>query len=177
METWNERKVVYEGHIFNVETGTATIENGQIAPRDLVVHPGAVGIVPFNGHSVILVKQFRIAVGETMLEIPAGKLEGDEDPADRARIELIEEAGYTIGTLIPKGFIYPSVAFLTEKIYLFLAFDLGETPAQPEWDEDIEVVEMPLAEVREKLCQGYFTDVKTIAGLLALVSHLDAEQR
>lgn len=175
METWNERRVVYEGHIFDVETGTATIRNGQVAPRDLIVHPGAVGIVPFTGHSVILVKQFRIAVGEYMLEIPAGKLEGVEDPADRARIELIEEAGYTIGTLLPKGFVYPSVAFLTEKIYLFLAFDLGKTQAQPEWDEDIEVVEMPLTEVREKLAQGHFTDVKTIAGLLALVSHLDAQ--
>ena len=174
METWKERTTVYNGHIFDVETGTAILRDGQEAPRDLVIHPGAVGIVPFTGHSVILVKQYRIAVGETMLEIPAGKLEGDEDPVDRARIELIEEAGYTIGTLVPKGFIYPFVAFLTEKIYLFLAFDLSETPAQPEWDEDIEVVEMPIAEVREKLAQGYFTDVKTIAGLLALVSHLDA---
>jgi ADP-ribose pyrophosphatase len=174
METWNERSKVYEGHVFDVETGTVTIRNGMTASRDLIVHPGAVGVVPFTGHSVILVKQYRIAVGEYMLEIPAGKLEGDEDPADRARIELIEEAGYTIGTLLPKGFIYPSVAFLTEKIYLFLAFDLTETEAQPEWDEDIEVVEMPLAEVREQLAEGYFTDVKTIAGLFALLSHLDA---
>lgn len=174
MEIWNERKTVYNGHIFDVETGTATIANGRIASRDLVVHPGAVGIVPFNGHSVILVKQFRIAVGEYILEIPAGKLEGDEDPADRARIELIEETGYTIGTLLPKGFIYPSVGFLTEKIYLFLAFDLSKTEAQPEWDEDIEVIEMPLTEVRKKLAKGYFTDAKTIAGLLALLNHLDS---
>jgi len=176
MEIWNERIKVFEGNVFDVETGTVTIRNGQEARRDLIVHPGAVGVVPYTGDAVIFVKQFRIAVGEYMLEIPAGKLEGQEDPSERARIELIEEAGYTIGTIIPKGFIYPSLAFLTEKIYLFLAFDLEETQAQPEWDEDIEVVKMPIAEVREKLATGYFTDVKTIAGLLALVNYLDKNE-
>ena len=176
MERWISRETVYTGKIFDVQTGLADLGDGRESTRDIVVHNGGVGIVPFTGHSVLFASQYRIAVEETVLEIPAGKLEGDESPEHRGRIELVEEIGYEAGRMVPAGFIYPSVGFLTEKIHLFLAFDLTKTEAQPEWDEEIEVVEIPLEEVRARLRTHQFTDAKTITGLYALLNHLDSEE-
>lgn len=175
METWKDTEIAYRGKIFDVKTGTVTLSDGQEATRDIVIHNGGVGIIPFTGTSVILVKQYRIAIVQDLLEIPAGKLEGDETPEARGRAELIEEAGYIAGRMVSAGFIHPSPGFLTEKIHLVLAFDLEKTEAQPEWDEEIEVVEIPLEEVRQKLKEGFFIDGKTIAGLYALIHYLDAD--
>lgn len=174
MERWKSRDTIYNGKIFEVQTGIADLGDGRESPRDIVLHNGGVGIVPFTGHSVLFAQQYRIAVGETILEIPAGKLEGDESPEHRGRTELIEEIGYEAGTMIPAGFIYPSVGFLTEKIHIFLAFDLTQTEAQPEWDEEIEVIELPLEDIRARLRNNHFTDAKTIAGLHALFNHLES---
>lgn len=174
METWKTTEIAYSGRIFDVKRGAVELSDGREALRDVVIHNGGVGIVPFTGDSVLFAKQYRIAIEQDILEIPAGKLEGDEAPEHRGRVELIEEIGYEAGRMVPVGFIYPSVGFLTERIHLFLAFDLKETQAQPEWDEEIEVVEMSLEEIREKLRANYFNDAKTIAGLYALLNHLEA---
>lgn len=174
MEKWKSTEIAFAGRIFDVKRGTVSLSDGREALRDVVVHNGGVGIVPFTGNSVLFAQQYRIAVEETILEIPAGKLEGDESPEHRGRTELVEEIGVEAGQMIPAGFIYPSVGFLTEKIHLFLAFDLTQTEAQPEWDEEIEVVELSLDEVRQKLKAGGFRDAKTIAGLYALLNHLDS---
>lgn len=175
MEIWKNSDTVYSGKVFDVRSGDVTLSDGQTSGRDVVIHNGGVGIVPYTGSSVLFAKQFRIAVEQDVMEIPAGKLEGDESPEHRGRTELIEEIGREAGRMIPAGFIYPSVGFLSEKIHLFLALDLTETPAQPEWDEDIETIEMPIDEVRQKLREGYFVDAKTIAGLVALFNLIDTE--
>ena len=175
MEIWKDTDIAFRGKIFDVQTGTVTLSDGEEATRDIVRHDGGVGIVPFTGTSVILVKQYRIAIEQEILEIPAGKLEGDESPEVRGRAELIEEAGIKAGSMVPAGYIFPSVGFLTEKIHLYLALNLEHTEAQPEWDEEIEIVEMPMDEVRQKLKEGFFVDAKTIAGLYALINYLDAQ--
>lgn len=175
MEIWKETDIVFRGKIFDIQTGTVALSDGQESTRDIVRHHGGVGVVPFTGTSVILVKQYRIAIEQEILEIPAGKLEGDESPESRGRAELVEEAGYKAGKMIPAGFIYPSVGFLTEKIHLFLALELEQTQARPEWDEEIEIVETPMEEIHQKLKTGFFTDAKTIAGLYALINYLDAQ--
>src|SRR6185503_13824242 len=105
-----------------------------------MVHPGGVGIVPVINDAVVLVRQFRIAIGRDMLEIPAGKFEPGDTPESRARIELEEETGFAPGRLVPAGRMYPSVGFLTEALHIFLAFDLREVGRRPEWDEQIEVI-------------------------------------
>ena len=105
------------------------------------------------------------------MELPAGKLEGDEEPLERGRIELEEETGYRAGRMIPAGHFYPSCGFLTEKLHVFLAIDLEKTRQKLEWDEAIEVVEMPLLEVRQRLQANAFDDAKTIIGLHALLAH------
>lgn len=175
METWIDSAKKYEGKIVDVRFGTIRLDDGREATREVVEHNGGVGVVPYTGDGVILVRQYRIAVEKHILEIPAGKLEGVEDPEARGRAELEEEAGYIAGKMISAGFIYPSVGFLTEKIYLYLALDLTETQRNPEWDENIEVVTLSMNEIRTRLRANEFQDAKTIAGLYALLNHLEGD--
>lgn len=173
MERWISRETVYDGKLIRVDRGTVRLDDGQEAQREIVEHPGAVAVVPVLDDRVILVNQFRVAMGKCILEIPAGKIEPGDTPEHRARVELEEEAGYTPGRLHPIGRMFPSVGFLTEVIDLFLGFDLRETESHPDWDEDIEVVELPLDEVRRKLHTHEFEDAKTLVGLYALFAHLE----
>ncbi len=172
METWIDRERVFAGKIFDVEQGRVRLDDGQEATRDVVAHPGGVTIVPFHEGHVTLVRQYRVAIAREILEAPAGKLEGDEDPEARGRIELEEEAGLRAGRMVSVGAFYPSPGFLTEKLYVYLALDLEEVPPRPEWDEVIEIVRMPLDEARRMLADNAFEDAKTIIGLHALLTYL-----
>jgi len=174
METWTSRETVYQGKLVRLDCGIVRLDDGLEARREVLVHPGGVAVVPVHGDSVVLVRQFRIAIGRDLLEIPAGKLEPGDTPERRARTELEEETGLRAGRLVAAGSFYPSPGFLSELIHLFLAFDLAEIPARPEWDERIEVVRVPLAEARAQLRMHVIEDGKTRAGLYALFDHLDA---
>jgi ADP-ribose pyrophosphatase len=174
METWVNRETMYRGRIFRVDAGTARLDDGLEVKRDVIVHPGAVAVVPVIGDGVALVRQYRIAIEREMLEIPAGRLEPGDTPEGRARIELAEEAGFAAGRLAPAGRIYPSVGILSECIHLFLAFDLAPETREADADERIEVVHVPIGEVRRRLREHAFEDAKTVAGLYALLAHLDA---
>ncbi len=169
MEKWIDSELRYEGRIVSVRTGNIRLADGTKAFREIVEHPGGVGVVPWLGDRVVMAKQYRLAIGREMLEIPAGKLEGDESPEARGRAELEEEVGYVAGTMIPIGSILPSVGFLTEEIHLFIATELRKTRQRLERDERIEIVEMSLDEVRTALENFSIRDAKTIAGLHALL--------
>lgn len=175
METWFESETVYEGKIVTLKRGRVRLDDGGEAVREVVEHNGGVVIAPCLGDSVVLVRQYRIAVGKELLELPAGKLEGEEEAVERGRIELEEETGYRAGQMIPAGHFYPSCGFLTENLHLFLALDLEKTRQNLEWDEVIEVVEMPLSEVRQRLRAHAFDDAKTIIGLHALLAHVETQ--
>ena len=175
METWIDAETLYEGKIVTLKRGRVRLENGREAEREIVEHNGAVVIAPRLGDSVVLVRQYRVALGKELLELPAGKLEGEEEPVERGRVELEEETGFRAGRMVPAGHFYPSCGFLTEKLYLFMAFDLEKTTQRLEWDEDIEVVEMPLSEAQERLRTHAFEDAKTIIGLHALLAHEQTE--
>jgi len=174
MESWISRETVYQGKLVRLDRGTVRMDDGQEAQREVMLHPGGVGVVPVSGDSVILVRQYRIAIGRDLLEIPAGKLEAGDTPEIRARLELEEEAGFSPGRLVSIGSMFPSPGFLSEALHLFLAFELREVPARPEWDERIEIVRMPIAEVRDRLYAHEFEDGKTRVGLHALMEHLAA---
>ncbi len=170
METWLHRKTEYKGRIVSVENGMARMASGREAQREVVRHPGAVAIVPFDGAEVTFVRQYRIPVEKFVLEIPAGKLETGDTPERRAHTELKEETGYTTERLVPAGSFFPSVGILDEVVYMFLAFDLEAGEQALEEDEDVELVRMTLAEVRQGLGSQSFKDAKTIIGLHALLA-------
>jgi len=172
-EEWVESELLYKGKVVSLRVGQATVNGGTTALREVVVHPGGVAVVPVLDDKVLLVRQYRIAVGAEVLEIPAGKLEGPEDPEHRGRRELEEETGYRAGTFISAGSVYASVGYSSEEIHLFLAFDLESVGQSLEFDEDIEVVAVPLEEARRDLAANAFKDAKTVVGLHALFTYLD----
>jgi len=173
METWDKSDILYDGAVVRLRVGTVRLDNGAEARREVVEHPGGVAVVPFTGDSVILVKQYRIAAGEYVVELPAGKLEGAEDPRHRGACELEEETGHRAGRMLPVGCYYMAIGFCSEQVHLFLAFELEKTAQRLEEEERIELVELSLDEVRAGLRAHRFNDAKTALGLQALLDHLD----
>lgn len=173
MEKWTQEKLIYDGDVFRVRAGEVVLEDGTIARREIIEHPGGVGIIPFTGHSVLFVRQFRIAIGKTILEMPAGKREHGEAPEVCGRRELIEETGFRAGQFIPAGAVYATVGYCSELIHIFLALDLEHVGQDLDHEERIELVEMPLDEVRANLRRHAFDDGKTVVGLHALLQHLE----
>lgn len=169
MERWKESSLVYEGKIVNLRVGSVELEGNGIAYREVVEHPGGVCIVPLLEDKVLLVRQFRIAIGKYILEAPAGKIEKGDDPVERGKKELLEETGYEAGSFEYLGYAYSSVGYCSEVIFFYLAQDLKYTGAKPEEDEKIELVEVPLEEVKEKLRRFEFEDSKTYIALQAML--------
>jgi ADP-ribose pyrophosphatase len=165
METWIKKETVYQGNIFEVVGGTIRTEDGREYPRQVVINPGGVGVVAIlNGH-ITLVKQFRISIGRQILEIPSGRREENESPEACARRELLEEVGYAADKMELLAEYYTAVGFSTEKMYIYLATELTVRQASPEVDENIELIQLSLADARDRLDRGEFEDSKTIIGL------------
>ncbi len=173
METWEQDEVIYDGAIFRVRKGEVRLDDGTLAPREVMDHPGGVAVVPYHDGKVYLVRQYRIAVGDEVLELPAGRLEGDEDPAERAAAELEEEAGLTAGRLVHVATCYASPGCSSELDHIFLGLDVRKTEARPEYDEVLEPVELTLEQVEDMLDHLVFNDAKTIIGLRELQRYLD----
>lgn len=174
METWDTSEIRYDGRVVRLRVGEVLLDDGRRAMREVVEHPGGVCIIPYTGEAAVLVRQYRIAVADWVLEAPAGKLEPGDDPEARGRMELEEETGYRAGRVIPAGWTYATVGFCSEKIHCFLALDLEPGPQRLEPEERIEIVEVPIGEVRAGLRAHRFRDGKTVIGLRALLDHLDA---
>jgi ADP-ribose pyrophosphatase len=165
MEQWINRQKIFEGRIFDVEGGDAMLEDGRIVRREVVTHDGGVGIVPVLGDKVLLIRQFRIAVDEFILEIPAGRREGREPPDHRAALELEEEIGYRAKNFQLLASYYSSAGFTNERMFIYLATDLQKVGQALEADEQIEIVPVPITEVTRMLAEGRIIDAKTIIGL------------
>lgn len=173
MERWTDSSILYDGAVVKLRVGRVSLDDGTPASREVVEHPGGVCVIPYTGHSVMFVRQFRIAVGEYVLEAPAGKREGDDDPEQRGRMELEEETGFRAGVMVFAGTHFASVGFCSELVHLYLALDLKQTAQRLDPEERIEIVELPVEEVRRRLYTHEFKDGKTIIGLHALLQHLD----
>ena len=158
----------FEGHIMKARLDQVELPNGRTAQREVCEHVGGVGVLPIDRDgNVILVRQFRYPYGEEILEIPAGKLDHGEGEsiADCGARELKEETGCTAGRLVPLGCVYPSPGFLTEVVHLFAALDLTEGEMQPDEDEFVEVVRLPIAEVEQMVARDEIRDAKTALAL------------
>ena len=118
---------------------------------------------------MVLVRQYRKAVEGTLLEVPAGSVDMGEGPEDCARRELLEETGYTAGRVELLASFYTTPGFCTERMHAFLATDLTPGEAQPEFDEDIQVITVPLNEAMGMIQSGEIKDAKSIASLLLVL--------
>ena len=161
-------ETIYEGRILRVERWQVTCPNGQSAPREIVVHNGAAAVVPvYDDGTTLLVRQHRVSVDRITLEIPAGKLDSaQEDPYECAVRELREETGLSAGRMTPLTSILTTPGFCTEKIAIYLAQDLSQGDTDPDEDEFLSLVRMPLEEACALVMRGEIRDSKTICGLL-----------
>jgi ADP-ribose pyrophosphatase len=140
---------------------------GRTVERDIVRHPGAVTIIPMvDDNHVCLIRNFRIAVEETLLELPAGTLEPDEDPQTTATRELLEETGFRAGRIRELTTFYLSPGVMDEKMRLYLATDLVSGDPQREAGEQIENHITPWHDALAMVRDGRIRDAKTIVGLL-----------
>ena len=152
---------------FNVFRETIKTSGGKTKTKEIVRHPGACVIVPLlDDGRVCLIKNYRVAVGETLIELPAGTLEPPEPPEETAKRELIEETGYRAKKIEKLCEFYASPGFLDEKMHLFLATGLTEGETAREEGEEIENWLVPWDEAIELVFNGQVRDAKSIVGLL-----------
>ena len=152
----------------NFRLDEVRLENGLVAKREIVEHRGAAAIVPIMDQGrVILVRQYRYPIESDLLEVPAGTLNGEEEPKDCAVRELEEETGYRCDKIrkIAECFVAPG--YSTERIHIFLAENLTRTQTKMDEDESIRTETMPFAEALEKVRTGDIRDAKSIVGLYA----------
>lgn len=166
-----ESKVVAEGRVIKVRVDVIETPDGHRVKRDIVEHRGAVAMVPIDAEGrVILVRQYRHAAGKWLLEIPAGTLDPGEDPLEAAQRELREEIGFAAGRIDLLAGCYAAPGYCSEYLYLYAARHLTEDPLEGDVDEDIEVVPVPLSEVRKLIAEGEIEDAKSLAALLLVLA-------
>ncbi len=162
-----ESNYVYKGRVVALRLDKVELPSGKTTIREVIEHPGAVGIIALTGkNEVVLIKQFRQAVGEDMWEIPAGKLEAGEDPRECAVRELKEETGFSARHWQKITYFYTSPGFANEILHLYLARGLmaGEQCLDP--GEFIDIHPIPIPAALAKVKRGEICDAKTIISLL-----------
>ena len=163
-------ELIFDGIVLHLYRDIIEQSTGHRAVREIIRHNGAVCVVPINEKGeVVCVKQYRYAHGKTMIEIPAGKLDSkDEDPTSAALRELREETGFTPSKLTFIGDMYGSPAILDEVVHMYLAEGLTNGECDPDEDEIIETVNIPLNDMVNMIMSGEICDAKTqIAALKA----------
>lgn len=168
---------LYEGKILNLRVDTVELPDKKYSKREIVEHPGSVAVIPITeDDSIVLVKQYRKAVEKFLLEIPAGKLEINEEPRVTAIRELREETGYSTEKMEYLMEFYSSPGFTNEKIYLFLATDLVKGELDHDTDEYITVEKYNIDILKKMIERGEIIDSKTIIGIMLAKKYLDSKQ-
>lgn len=156
----------YKGHIINVRVDTVAMPDNRTAFRDIVDHPGGVGIVPLtDDNKVIMVKQFRKPIEKVIYEIPAGKLDHGEPHYDCGVRELEEETGMKAKEFIYLGHMYPTPGFANETTYLYLAKGLYQGKLHPDEDEYLDIETIPIKKLRDMIMNNEINDAKTVFGI------------
>jgi len=161
-----EPAVLYRGRVFELVREAVTLPNGHHAALEIIRHPGAAAVVALTGEKeVLLLHQYRHAVGGFIWEIPAGTLEKEESPLACAQRELVEEAGFSAQSWQTLTVITPVPGYSTECVHLFLATDLETATQSLDKDEVIEVHRVPWSDALEMARDGRIRDAKTLCGL------------
>lgn len=162
-----ESEKIYEGRIITLIKDNVLLENNSTATREVIMHPGGVGIVPITSdNEIILVSQYRYPMKKTVLEIPAGKLNYGEDHFECGKRELVEETGATAKRFEYMGELYPTPAYLDEIIHLYLARDLEFSNQSLDDDEFLEIIKVPFEKAIQMVLNNEIKDSKSQIGIL-----------
>lgn len=162
-----ESHVAWRGDFLCVEDTTVRLPNGKLGHRDIVRHPGAVAVIALTDEGkIVLVHQYRTALEQVTVEIPAGKMEPGEDPAAAAARELMEETGYMAQRMAYLGPIAPAAGYSDELLHLYMAMGLTFVGASPDDDEFLNVDLVDLNDMVDMVLDGQVVDSKTVVGVL-----------
>lgn len=163
-----KQNVVFEGKIIRVRCDDAELPDGKPCKREVVDHAGGASVLYVREGKVLLVRQFRYPYMEETLEIPAGKLNPGEDPAQTAARELAEETGWQPASVEHMFTIYPTPGYSAEKIYIYRAHGVREGQVHPDEDEFVTAAFYPVDEVLSMIEKGEIKDAKTIIAVMSL---------
>jgi len=174
-----EIRKVFQGRIFTVNVESVTLPRGHRLDAEVIRHPGSVVLVPVtDAGDIILVRQYRHAIGRLVWELPAGSLKPGEDPPAAAARECQEEIGLIPAKLTPLASLFPTPGYCDEEMHLFRATGLrepgaGDAAAEQDEDEDIDAKPFAVDAIRKMIASGEIIDMKTVAAL-ALINSQDA---
>jgi ADP-ribose pyrophosphatase len=164
-------RTVFEGRAVKVKVDTIEKASGVVTTRDIVWHADCIAVVALDENdNVLMERQYRTAVGKVLLEIPAGGIEEGESPEDAVRRELQEEIGYLPGKVTRLGGFYAAPGYCTEYLHLFMATDLKASKLVAEDTDEIELVRVPVAEIKGLIESGEICYSKSVAGLLRFLT-------
>lgn len=163
---------IFNGNIIKVTHDDVLLPNGSTSKREIVHHNGAVAIIAVHDDHLFFVRQYRTPTEEVILEIPAGKVEKDEEPYETARKELKEEIGGVSSDIRKLYEFYTAPGFASELIHMYIAEDLKLEEQALENDEFLDVVKVPINLLKEHLEKGYFRDAKTIIAVQYILLNL-----
>ena len=169
-------QLIYDGRAVRLRVDTVEAAGGRKTTREIVEHDDCVAIIAVDADdNILLVKQFRKPIEKELLEIPAGGIDEGEDPVTAVEREMREETGYFPKKVERLGGFYSTPGYCSEYLYLYLATDLIPSRLFAEDTEGIEVIRVPVTEIRELVKQGKIQDAKSIAGLHAFLEYGKAE--
>jgi ADP-ribose pyrophosphatase len=170
-----ESREIFKGRVLDLRVDRVRLGNGRVSELEVVRHPGAVAVAALtSAGDVLLVRQYRYATGEWVLEVPAGKVDPGEDPEAAAGRELEEETGFRAGRLDALGWVWTTPGFTNEKIWLFLARDLEPSRPSLQDDEVLTVERVAVGKAIESALDGSLQDAKSVCCLARAARWLGA---
>jgi len=165
--------VLAQGDLLTVKRDEVRLANGNTSHREFVTHPGAVVIVPIlaNGN-VVLERQFRYPLHQVFIELPAGKIDPDEDVLNTGQRELLEETGYSATDWLKLGIQHPCIGYSNEVIHIYLAQNLSLGKHKRDEDELLELFDLSMDDCLRMIVRGEITDSKTIVALFLAEKYL-----
>jgi ADP-ribose pyrophosphatase len=171
-------ETIASGGMLTVKRDQVRLPNGNLSQREYVIHPGAVVVVPIlSSGNVLLEKQFRYPLHQVFIELPAGKIDANEDILTTGQRELLEETGYVASNWVKLGHQHPCIGYSNEIIHIYLATELTAGEHQRDEDESLEVFELSFSDCLDKVQSGEISDGKTIVALFFAEKYLQRHPR